>query len=74
MNVERKMNKQIRVLAEEIGYGKDRWTSTEQFETFLQRFAELIVRECMSLTENHKNYWTQKSGSESIAEHFGVEE
>jgi hypothetical protein len=40
----------------------------------ISEFAELIIQECMSLTENHKHYWTQKSGSESIAEHFGIEE
>jgi hypothetical protein len=39
-----------------------------------QKFAELIIKECMSLTENYSNYWTQKSGSERIAKHFGVEE
>ena len=40
------MNERIKELAISAGYG-DRWNTTEQFDTFLDCFAELIVRECI---------------------------
>lgn len=39
------MNKQVRELAEKIGYGKTRWNTTKEFENFLNQFAELIWQE-----------------------------
>ena len=46
------MNTQIRELAEQAGLGKERWNTTEQFNSFLEKFAELIARECASIVYN----------------------
>ncbi len=77
------MNDRIKELAEEAGLKVESWMTnppkpfqilggTEEFE----KFAELIVRECMELT---KECSTGSSihdlfADEIIAEHFGVEE
>lgn len=58
------MNERIRKLAELAGYAHDRWASTEQFEQFLEKFAESIVRECASLAYD---------GPSGILEYFGVD-
>jgi len=42
------MNEKIKLLAEQAGLGQERWTTTEQFNSFLDKFAELIVRECVN--------------------------
>ena len=42
-----------------------------------EKFAELIVRECMSVADLPKNpsgQWDHLEASEVIAKHFGVEE
>lgn len=31
----------------EAGYSKDRWTTTEQFEQFLEQYGKLIVQEVL---------------------------
>ena len=59
------MNEQIKELAEQAGLGQERWNTTEQFNSFLEKFAELIVRECATLAFD---------GPNGILEHFGVEE
>ena len=43
------MNERIKDLAERVGYKSTRWDTTEQFEQFLDEFAELIVRECIDI-------------------------
>ena len=64
------MNERIRELAEQAGLGHERWNTTIQFEQFMEKFAELIVRECGNVA------W--KCGSEfidnEIKKHFGVRE
>ena len=80
------MNERIRLLADKI-WADEYWTKPNTDKLLpaqLNRFAELIVRECMrmcdcadvSLLEH--NYPKEASGASSvkqfIAEHFGVEE
>ena len=78
------MNERFRQLAEQAGF-IDRGTNHTAYMNFdHEKFAELIVRECMrmcdcadvSLLEH--NYPKEASGASSvkqfIAEHFGVEE
>jgi hypothetical protein len=48
---EHQMNKQIRELAEQAGLGQERWNTTSQFEAFLEKFAELVVKECAKREE-----------------------
>ena len=69
------MNERIKKLAEEAGLGQERWNSTEQFNAFLEEFAELIIRECAELADyyyNRTNYTRSVSGR-NIKSHFGVE-
>ena len=82
------MNEQIRELAEQAGLGKERWNTTEQFNSFLAKFAESIVRECASICEvngdSYKYSFTPTKAllAEStsvycgtlIKKHFGVSE
>jgi len=42
------MKEHIKQLAEQAGLGQERWNTTEQFNSFLDKFAELIVRECLA--------------------------
>jgi len=65
------MNQRIKELALEAGGSHYPDINTKQ----LERFAELIVRECMSLTERclDGNDVFALNGAEIIAEHFGVE-
>jgi hypothetical protein len=84
------MNDRIRQLAEQagIGYGNlstgngDNWQFAGKPEE-LERFAELIVRECMTICKEHpsrilSNNWNADAVAPDIVhrfeEHFGVEE
>lgn len=42
------MNEKIKELAVQSGYGT-RWTSTEQFEQFMETFAHLIYKDIISV-------------------------
>jgi hypothetical protein len=68
------MKDQIRNFAREshldvYGLGKDR----VKWETALEKFAELIVREMLVTCEEHPA-WTGRMIAEQIKQHFGVEE
>ena len=73
----RELAKQARQIGEYGNYGQIQ-LSTQQFE---QKFAELIVRECIAVI-NSENYREHSEGWNSaiewadgmIKEHFGVEE
>lgn len=75
------MNEKIKELAVQSGYGT-RWTSTEQFERFMEKFAEYIVRDCIEqcnvnfvgtigLHPSAHNRGVKKC-IDNIKEHFGV--
>ena len=78
------MNERIKQLAEQAGFSKDRfdlfWDEDANAEGVdLEKFAELIVRECLSIvepTEDSGDEWcvTLKGTAQEIKEHFGVEE
>jgi hypothetical protein len=77
------MNQRIRevwIKAASEDSDPDNWDSQEQF---IERFAELIVRECMTICKNHpsrivSNNWNADAVAPDIvhrlSEHFGVEE
>ena len=44
------MNQQIRELAQQAGLGT-RWISTQEFEQFLERFAQRIAQECLEAAD-----------------------
>ena len=79
------MNERIKELAEQAGLGQERWNTTEQFNSFLAKFAELIVQECMNIcAEREEDIRTRIRDERQAAtaymcrayikEHFGVEE
>ena len=39
----------------------------------LEKFAELLIRECMEVTVNYPHPQTKLTAAEHIARHFGVE-
>ena len=68
------MNKRLREFEKESGleiYGlgarRDKW------ETVLEKYAELIVKEMLQTCEEHPA-WTGRMIGEKIKEHFGIEE
>ena len=69
------MNKRIRELAADAGY-PDYMTYGQ--DKVLEKFAELIVRECIAQCEKNKDHEWLGAGSKlsafNIKEHFGVEE
>jgi hypothetical protein len=72
------MNQRIVELAQQAGLKKDHASDREYTSDFDWRaFAELIVRECMSVADLSKNpsgQWDHLESSEVIAKHFGVKE
>ena len=71
------MNERIKLLAEQAGY-KDLPTVRLAFQGFdKQKFAELIVRECLNQCYNRgmndELYAGQLKAATYIEEHFGVE-
>ena len=74
------MNERIRELATEVGISVEYLTNTKQI-VLLEKFAELIVRECANhcdLLLDHKisSEWSRGTHdcSRAIKKHFGVEE
>ena len=70
------MNERIRQLAEQARI-KDHWSMDERryLTNYLdeQKFAELIVRECIQAVDNVGGY-NEEFHMNAIKEHFGVEE
>jgi hypothetical protein len=53
-----------------LGLDKVKW------ESRLDKFAELIVRECMRVADSHGKGWAHLNGTEGnrIRQHFGIAE
>ena len=49
------MNERILELAKQAGLGHERWNTTEQFEKFMEKFAELLLKECFQYLENEED-------------------
>ena len=70
------MNERIRELAHEAGLPT---YNPEGIPTKLEKFAELIIRECADTAENCFVYWPmdgslqRKGCANAIKKHFGVE-
>ena len=62
------MNERIRELAEQAGYTKDMFGVGHWDMPECEKFAELIVRECIIATGNCAGT------GDMIKEHFGIEE
>ena len=67
------MNERIRELAEQATKKYDRLGNEIPFaQPDLEKFAELIVKECVSICEDHPA-WTGRMIGNQIKEHFGVD-
>lgn len=62
------MNERIRKLAEQVGYKSTRWDTTEQFEQFLDEFAELIIQECVSQCEKVASHADKMAKSKFVTD------
>ena len=70
------MNKRFKELAEEAEKYADYHFKGEPFwtEAYEQKFAELIVEECLNLVDRGGEFVSRPKLVERIKEHFGVEE
>ena len=73
------MNERIKELIEQAGFEeKDGHISIQGVYMFnttrMEKFAQLIVRECCLLTEEYQHRVTFYRADETIKKHFGVEE
>jgi hypothetical protein len=76
------MNERIKLLAEQAGVKYSLWVGSKPaaYMTYdeLEKFAELIVRECAQVCRNQPNIYALKADRDNCAiaieEHFGVEE
>ena len=68
------MNKQIKLLAEQAGFrsNPDIYDRNQSFD--MEKFAELIVAECMKLNSKELSITAIERLLPLYAEHFGVEE
>ena len=69
------MNERIRELAEQAGWDNHH----SKFDTRIEKFAELIVRECIDIAQDRANFPGFPPNDvndiiDEIREHFGVEE
>lgn len=75
------MNNRIKDLAVQAGLyfqpqGLDYFPknlSAEESEVVYEKFAQLIIQDCMMLGENFHNRWQNCSAAERIAEYFGID-
>ena len=71
------MNPRIKQLAKQTGYI---WHASGDPQIYeftpekLEKFAELIVKECAGVSENHKGMNDKYFIADAIKKHFGVEE
>jgi hypothetical protein len=78
------MNKRIRELAEQAKLKTELWNNPEPFVIYkedvnypggLEKFAELIVRECMNVLDPGEHQLIARFQARKwLAEHFGVKE
>jgi hypothetical protein len=66
------MNERIRELAEQAEVYSSMWTGNESQEALLEKFAELIIQECIRLGEESQYKCRTFPVSTSIRDHFGI--
>ena len=73
------MNERIKALAEEAGATateRSGWTDYGTLDLDVEKFAELIIQECIGVTEEYRGTEWGKAAEcigDRIKEHFGVE-
>jgi len=69
------MNERIEKLAKAAEYWANTFEDKSRYQEYLMAaFAELIVKECVSVAMEHYDETLPWGGVEQIKEHFGVEE
>ena len=77
------MNERIKELAEQAGFYVAMFDPGNKDNATIEKFAELIVRECATAFEAEVNTWKEmdpyqgsikRQGTKAIKKHFGVEE
>ena len=74
------MNQQFKQLAQDAGMYVDldgapwpKWMGAEECEAAYEKFAELIVRECADIVDNHGRWILYDKLAVKIKREFGVE-
>lgn len=65
------MNERIKELAEQAEVYSSMWTGDEKREALLEKFAELIIQECIKVADNNFNKGFCPVGV-YIKQHFGI--
>jgi hypothetical protein len=70
------MNERIKELAEQAQQYAEYCTpqGLEWFPMFKEKFAELLILECVETLGTHEDYWTHEQSMAELKKHFGVEE
>jgi hypothetical protein len=70
------MNERIKELARRVvGKHRNDVSSISLFDEQIEKFAELIVRECSGIVQNYMSRWPEDHElTKQIKEHFGVVE
>jgi hypothetical protein len=66
------MSERIRKLATEVGISVEYLSNTKQI-VLLEKFAELLIRECADLVDNNDDSYPYVSFGDMIKKHFGVD-
>jgi len=68
------MSNALKKLAAAAGYGRDRWTTTEDFEAFLDNYGQAILRRAISVINNSDLSWDDQCELVEELEHsFGLQ-
>lgn len=69
------MNEQIRKITNEI-FSMEEFEYAEEFlnDEFMEKFAELVIRECAKVSENYAGGSMPLSIALAIKQHFGVKQ
>jgi hypothetical protein len=80
MSPRKKMNKQIKQLAQQAGMYVDlkgepwpKWMGAEECELVYAKFAELIVQECIDINKQELAFNAFERLMNKYKDHFGVE-
>jgi hypothetical protein len=68
------MNERIKELAEKTGFRYDNGEWQFADDSNLEKFAELIVKECAGIVENQGKFSRYDTLAKKIKKHFGVEQ
>ena len=68
------MNERLKTFYDQVGLDFENFQRVTVTKGDMEKFAELIVRECAGVSENHKGMNDKYFIADAIKKHFGVEE